>query len=245
MVLTNNSLFAATTTAQRPVTTARHEYDRRVDRGIQNVILNTVAGNNTIIAYSWGNNERKWHSRRAVFAAGAGQDNFYVGGPSGTYSEWSTFDGNLDNMDGTVYVEGGTAGGSVLENNDYNFDTGSNNMYYDLSGSAAGGGTLTPDSQTPRAFQAVSWDSNVSNVIVSGAATSSESAVVKYLLTPSSTSAVTVYGNANSVNNFLGTFFYHTAVQQLFDETSLRATSKERLHPQRRLLVLELRQSLP
>ena len=81
-------------------------------------------------------------------------------------------------MDGTVYVEGGTGGGSTLETNDYQYNTGSANMYYDISGSAAGGGAMTPDSQTPRTFQSIAWDSGVSNVIVSGAATNSESAVV-------------------------------------------------------------------
>ncbi len=189
---------------------------------VQNVILNTVSGNgNNVIAYSWTGN--------AVFAGGTGSNTtFYVGGTSGTYAAGeSVYDGDLDNMDGSTYVEGGTGGGSVLEANDYNYNSGSSNMYYDINGSAAGGGSMVPDSQTPRTFQAVSWDSNVNNVVVSGAATGGGTATVKYLLTPSSTSAFTIYANADSVNNFMGTFFYHTTIQQLYDETSATSSTLE------------------
>ena len=133
----------------------------------------------------------------------------------------------MNNMLGTVYALGGN--NSTMEVNDYLYDTGTANMYYDINGSPQAVVNITPDVQTPRAFEAVSWDSGMSNVIVSGAATSSGAAVVKYLMVPSTRPAFTIYANPNSVNNYLGTFFYHTAVQQLFDEVS---TAGSALHPE-------------
>ena len=67
-MLTNGSLFGSNGVAA-------------VLSGIQNAILNTVTGNNTIIAYSWGTANSSG-TPGLVLAAGTGTDTFYVGGPS-------------------------------------------------------------------------------------------------------------------------------------------------------------------
>jgi hypothetical protein len=231
MVLTSSSLFTATNQATLATSGDSTQLPQAavapntntiaiLIASIQNIVLNTVSGNNSIIAYSWGVGNGL-SGNQMTLAAGTGQDTFYVGGPSGVLGAPS-YTGNLDNINASTFVAGG--GGSVLETNDYNYDAGTKNMYYDISGSAAGGGTMTPDGQTPRVFQAITWDSAVTNVIVDGAAATNPgnvgNPVVKYLMTPSSTSAFTIYGSPSSVNNFLGTFFYQTLVQQLYDETS-------------------------
>lgn len=174
---------------------------------VQGVILDTVTGSHTVNVYSWsGSGELEAGS--TADGQPLGTDQFILGGPSGS--------GNLDNVQAQFSVFGG--GGSTLAMNDDAYDTGSNSMFYDVNN-----GTVTPDNQTPRLFKSVTFDSGVSNLVISGAAADADTKAnsIKFLDIPSTTTSYTFYGDQSGQyqqDYFLGTFFFGTPTQDLYDD---------------------------